>query len=289
MSYPLVTTDWLTQRIDDRNIRIVDIRGHVLPASAPLPHYYNHHADYLEAHIPGAVFIDWVHEITDPADPRHAQIAPPERYAAVMRRNGVSDDTFVVAYDDAGGMFAARLWWSLLYYGHEHAAVLIDGWQRWVAQGLPTDSTIPNYPEGSFQARPQPHLRLTAEDVLAGVGHLNLLDVRTPDEFAGSASRTSRKGHIPTALNLPRAELLDAQGVMLAPDLLRAKFEAAGVHDDGSNTVTYCNGGVSASFALLAMRAAGYKGGAVYDGSWKDWSSDPDKPVESEQPTISQP
>jgi thiosulfate/3-mercaptopyruvate sulfurtransferase len=280
MSYPLVTTDWLADHLDNPAVRIVDIRGHVLPATEPLPHYYNHHADYLNAHIPGASFVDWVHEITDPDDPRHAKIAPPERYAAVMQRIGVNDDTFVVAYDDAGGMFAARLWWSLLYYGHEQVAVLVDGWQGWLAKGLPTTADIPEYPPGNFTARPQPYLHRTAEEVAAGIGKLHLLDVRTPDEFAGRASRTARKGHIPTAVNLPRAELLNAQGIMLAPDLLRAKFEAVGVTGDGSSIVTYCNGGVSASFGLLALRAAGFAAGAVYDGSWKDWSSDPDRAIE---------
>src|SRR5690242_9026350 len=112
----LVSTEWLQAHLNDANLRIVDIRGHVLPASQPTPHYFNHAEDYVKSHIPGAVFIDWVKEITDPNDPRHAQIAQPERYSEAMRRAGIGDETFVVAYDDAAGMFAARLWWSLNYY-----------------------------------------------------------------------------------------------------------------------------------------------------------------------------
>lgn len=96
--------------------RIIDIRGHVLPASQPPPHYFNHEADYLKSHIPGAVFVDWVREITDPADPRHAQIAKPERYAEVLNRAGLREGVQVVTYDNSGGMFAARLWWTLNLY-----------------------------------------------------------------------------------------------------------------------------------------------------------------------------
>src|SRR5512147_2503964 len=94
----LVPTDWLYQHLQQPNLRIVDIRGHVLPASQPLPHYFNHRNDYTKSHIPGAVFVDWVHEITDPGDPRHAQIAKPERFAAPMCRHGIGPDTFVVTY-----------------------------------------------------------------------------------------------------------------------------------------------------------------------------------------------
>src|SRR5215213_4402399 len=124
----IVSTEWLHEHLNDQNLRIIDIRGHVLPASQPMPHYFNHEDDYRKSHIPGAVFVDWVNEITDPADPRHAQIAPPERYAEAMSRHGIGDGTLVVAYDDAAGMFAARLWWSLSYYGHTNVVVLDGGW-----------------------------------------------------------------------------------------------------------------------------------------------------------------
>jgi thiosulfate/3-mercaptopyruvate sulfurtransferase len=134
----LVTTGWLQDHLTDPNLRIVDIRGHVIPASEPLPHYFNHLDDYNKSHIPGAVFVDWVHEITDPADPRHAQIAPPERFSAAMSRAGIGSATFVVTYDDASGMFAARLWWALNYYGHHNVAVLDGGWNKWIAESRPT-------------------------------------------------------------------------------------------------------------------------------------------------------
>ena len=279
----IVSTDWLAQHLDDPNVRIVDIRGHVISASEPPPHYFNHRDDYLQAHIPGAVFVDWVHEITDPGDPRHAQIAQPERYAEVMRRIGVTPDTCVVAYDDASGMFAARLWWSLNYYGHDKVAVLDGGWPKWVAEGRPTSADVPQIAPSAFVARPNPALYRSGDQVQAAIGSgAALMDVRTPEEFAGKAARAARKGHIPGAVNQPRTSLVAADGTLLPPNVLRERLGAVGISNATPEVIVYCNGGVSASYGLLALRAAGITNAAVYDGSWKDWGNDPNRPVEGE-------
>ena len=103
----LVTTWWLAEHLTDDNLRVIDIRGHVLPASEPPPHYFNHYDDYEISHIPGAVFIDWITDIVEPDSPTY-DIANPERYADLMSKSGIGDDTMVVVYDDANGMFAAR-------------------------------------------------------------------------------------------------------------------------------------------------------------------------------------
>ena len=276
----IVSTDWLAEHLDDAKLRIVDIRGHVLPASQPTPHYFNHADDYAKSHIPGAMFVDWVKEITDPADPRHAKIAPPERYAAVMSRLGIDAESLVVAYDDAAGMFAARLWWSLNYYGHSRVAVLDGGWNKWIAEGRPTTAEIPLVKATTFNAVANPEIFRSGEQVLE---HLQtsqrLLDVRTPEEFSGKSSRASRSGHIPTAVNLPRTQLIHGDGTLLSPEALRRRFASAGISEDSSDVVFYCNGGVSASFGLLALYAAGYQRGSVYDGSWKDWGNDETKPI----------
>lgn len=281
MHTELVSTAWLAEHLADADLRVVDIRGHVLPATEPPPHYFNHRADYLVSHIPNAVFVDWVHEITDPADPRHARIAPPERFAAAMSRAGIAEQTFVVAYDDAGGMFAARLWWALNYYGHSQVAVLDGGWQKWIAEGRPVSAEVPDLTPTVFTARPDPTWYRDGGQVLAALGSpVHLIDMRSPEEFRGEASRAARKGHIPGALNQPRRELLGEDGALLPPEALRQKFAALGITDSSEEVIFYCNAGVSASFGLLALRAAGIRArAAVYDGSWKDWGNDPDKPI----------
>lgn len=277
----LVSTDWLQQHLDDPDLRVVDIRGHVIPASEPPPHYFNHHDAWLKSHIAGAVFVDWVQEITDPADPRHAPVAPSARYQAFARRIGISANTRVVVYDDADGMFAARLWWTLLYYGHRQVAVLDGGWHKWVVEGRPVTDVQPLTAPGDFVARPDERLRRTGDQLLAGLDTAEriLVDVRSPAEFAGQASRARRFGHIPGALNLPRPALVSAQGCMLPPAELRALLAQQGLEDDSEEVVTYCNAGVSASYGMLALRVAGFRDVAVYDGSWKDWGNDDSKPV----------
>jgi thiosulfate/3-mercaptopyruvate sulfurtransferase len=276
----LVTTDWLENHLSDTNLRIVDIRGHVVPASEPTPHYFNHHDAYLVSHIPGAVFVDWVHEITDPNDPHHAQIAKPERYAAVMSRIGIDEQTLVIAYDDSGGMFAARLWWSLNYYGHTRVAVLDGGWDKWIAEGRPTTAAIPQIAPAQFVATPNPQIYRNATQVLDALNtSTKLLDVRSPAEFEGKASRAGRMGHIPGAVNRSRRDLLQPDGTMLPPDQLRVKFAENGIDLSTPEVIVYCNGGVSASYGLLALKVAGYEQGAVYDGSWKDWGNNDDLPI----------
>ncbi len=277
----LVTTQWLEEHLSDPDLRIVDIRGHVLPATEPLPHYFNHRDDYLKAHIPGAVFVDWVHEITDPDDPRHARIAKPDRFAAVMSRLGIGPGTFVVAYDDAQSMFAARLWWALNYYGHHEVAVLDGGWNKWIAEKRPVTAQTTYAQPTPFVARPDPDWIRGGDQVLKALNTgARLVDVRSADEYAGKTSRARRKGHIPGAVNRPRLDLVAADGSILPPDELRRKFAEVGVTGEEPEVVFYCNAGVSASFGLLASRVAGFQNGVVYDGSWKDWANDDSKPIE---------
>lgn len=277
----LVTTEWLAAHLDDEHLRIVDIRGHVLPASQPTPHYFNHRSDYDVSHIPGAVFIDWVEQITDPDDPRHAQIAKPERYSSAMSQAGIDANTLVVAYDDAGGMFAARLWWSLNYYGHPKVAVLDGGWNKWVAEQRPVTSTVIQPAPTVFTAIPQPAIYRSADQVEAAIGSATkLLDVRSPEEFRGDYARAKRTGHIPGAINQSRHGLLNADGTLLPVEQLRTKLGAIGIDESTPEVIVYCNGGVSASFGLLAMRVAGLTQGAVYDGSWKEWGNDDRRPIE---------
>ncbi len=293
---PIVSTVWLENHLNDASIRIIDIRGRVAPASDPPPHYFSHRAAYVKSHIPGAVFIDWVTDITIDG-PSQMQIAPPEKFAALMGKLGISSRTFVVAYDDADGMFAARLWWALQYYGHDKVAVLDGGWQKWLAENRPVTAESPRIPVKTFTPRINAALRWTADDVQQSLETgVHLIDVRTPAEYNGQASRARRMGHIPGAINLPRSLFVSNDGALKPSGVLQDVFSAHDIPLNGSTASTgsdnsesrdgetpvvlYCNGGVSASYGLLALRQAGYEGGAVYDGSWKDWGNDDTRPIE---------
>lgn len=280
MNSPLVSTSWLADHLNDKNLRIVDIRGKVLPATEPPPHYFSHRDDYTTSHIPNAVFVDWTVDIIEPDSPSN-DIASPDRFAALMGILGIDSNTVVVIYDDAQSMFAARLWWGLQYYGHEQVYVLDGGWNKWVAEALPTDSLSPQVEQKTFIPQLNSGLGATAVDIVTKLesGDMQLVDVRSPKEFAGEASRAKLMGHIPHAVNVPRGTMVADDATLLAKDELIAHFSKFGIKLDAPDTVIYCNSGVSASYGMLAMQVAGAKNVRVYDGSWKEWGNDASKPI----------
>jgi rhodanese-related sulfurtransferase len=155
----LVTTDWLADHLEDENFRVVDIRGYVkktdLGRGRQRADYLPAREEYDEAHVPGAVYVDWTRDITDPDDPVPAQVAPPERFAALMGSLGIGDETHVVVYDHSGGQFATRLWWALTLYGHDRVSVLDGGWKKWKAEGRPTTTEVPEPEPATFTPRPR--------------------------------------------------------------------------------------------------------------------------------------
>jgi thiosulfate/3-mercaptopyruvate sulfurtransferase len=272
MDSPLVSTDWLAEHLHDDNVRIIDIRGNVLPATQPPPHYFSHREAYEQAHIPNAMFVDWQVDIVEP-DSASNDVASPSRFASLMGQLGIDASTVVVAYDDKDSMFASRLWWALRYYGHDAVHILDGGWNKWVAENRATDDLIPQVAPTVFELKMNSDIRAESVDITDDV---QLVDVRSVAEYTGQASRAERMGHIPNAINLPRKAM--AGDVVPSVDDLRALFESKGVSLDAS-TIIYCNSGISASYGLLAMQLAGAKDVRVYDGSWKEWGNDKTKPI----------
>ncbi len=280
MNKPLVTVKWLAEHLQDDNLRIIDIRGKVLPASQPPPHYFSHYEDYEKSHIPNAVFVNWMIDIIEPNSPSN-DVALPSRFAELMGQLGIDKNTTVIIYDDAQSMFAARLWWALQYYGHDNVAVLDGGWNKWITGGYPTDDRKPEIDEKTFTPQINTSLLATADDILSKLesDDLQLIDVRSPKEFIGEASRADRMGHIPSAINLSRKTMVDDDATLYANDTLQQVFIEHNINLDASDTVIYCNSGVSASYGLLAMTVLGAKNVRVYDGSWKEWGNDSSKPI----------
>jgi thiosulfate/3-mercaptopyruvate sulfurtransferase len=283
---PLVSTEWLAAHLDDPRVRIVDVRGKVLPPTDPKPHYLPLPEDYAAAHIPGAVFVDWTRDIIDDSDPVPVQVAPPEQIAALCARLGIGHDTLVVAYDDSFSMFAGRFTWVLRFYGHEGVRVLNGGLVKWRNEGRPVTTEAPTFPPAQFTPRPQPALRRTAEQVLASLGDDTLLiDARNESEFHGRESRAKRGGHIPGAANVFYRDIVSGPDQTYAePEAIRERFAQAGVDLDaldGREVVAYCNGGVSATPMALGIELVTGKRPAIYDGSWNEWGNDESKPLET--------
>jgi thiosulfate/3-mercaptopyruvate sulfurtransferase len=280
---PLVSTRWLGERLGAPGLRVVDVRGKVLPPGAN-PRYVAKREDYDASHLPGAVYVDWTRDIVDLGDPVPAQVARPAEFARAMSERGIGDDTAVVAYDDYDHIFAGRLAWALRYYGHDAVRVLDGGWGRWTSEGRPTTGDATEVAPAVFTPAARPALRRTADEVMARLGKpgVLLIDARPHDQYVGTKSAASRGGHIPGAINVPYAALVDATtGVFLPEADLARVFASAGVdvgHLPGE-VVVYCNGGVSCTVPMHALQLLGGGDIAVYDGSWNEWGNDPARPA----------
>ncbi len=284
----LIETSELAARLDDPALRIVDMRGYVRTSERDgiqRAEYVGAREVYEKSHIPGAVYIDWTRDIVDLTDPIEVQVAPPQLFAEAMGRLGIGDEHLVVAYDThPASQFATRLWWVLNYYGHDRVVILNGGLHKWQRENLPMTAAIPDYPPATFTPRVQPQLRATAEDVLAllhkpGVA---LIDARDKGQYTGAIVREpGRRGRIPGALNIPREELIDAAtGAFRSNEELSQVFSEAHI-SPAEHIVAYCNGGVAATTVLFSLAMLGYPSLTNYDGSWNEWGSRSDLPVES--------
>ncbi|WP_119069899.1 sulfurtransferase [Rubrobacter indicoceani] len=284
---PLATTDWLAANLDRPDLRIVDIRGYVrktdLGEGRQGAEYVAAREEYDEAHIPGAVFVDWTRDITDPDDPVPAQVAPPERFKELMGSLGIGDGSHIVVYDHAGGQFATRLWWAMMYYGHEHTSVLDGGWTRWREEGRPATDETPEPEPATFTPKTRPGWRSDANEMLAASrsGSRTILDARDAGQYTGEVTRgEGRPGHVPGAKHLHADALFAPGGGILSGAEAEARLREAGVPEDReSPVVAYCNGGVAATVTLFAMYRLGYRNLSNYDGSWNEWGVREDLPT----------
>ncbi len=270
----LVTAEWLSQNLHTANLRIIDVRWYLTEPGRG-------YAEYTDAHIPGAVYLDIDSDLSAPRGkgPGRHPLPSAEAFEATASHTGIATDTHVIAYDSVGGGYAARVWWLLCYFGHKRVSLLDGGWQAWQAAGLPEEQAIPSIIPTVFKAQAQPAMVVDAdrvEQLRTQPGTL-LLDARAAERYQGLTEPIDmRAGHIPGACSAPFAGNLSQAGLMLAPKQLRERFEALGV-EQTTQVVSYCGSGVTAAHNVFALELAGYPAALLYEGSWSDWSADPDR------------
>jgi thiosulfate/3-mercaptopyruvate sulfurtransferase len=276
----LTETDELAAELDAPDIVIVDASWH-MPGEGK-----DARAEYLEGHIPGAIFFD-IDEISDTKSALPHMLPPPEKFSSRMRSMGIGDGSRIVVYDKAGLYSAARVWWTFRVMGVEDVTVLNGGLPKWKREGLPLESGEPRVRSTRhFTSRRNADLVRDLADMKALLKDhsAEIVDARSAQRFAGRGVEPRpglRSGHIPGAHNVPYGRLLKEDGTLKSAAELEALFHEAGV-DLTKPVVTSCGSGITASVLALALATIGHRRTAVYDGSWSEWGADQSLPIETD-------
>jgi len=275
MDTPFVTTEWLAARLDTSDIVVVDASW-FLPNANRRPH-----EEYLAGHIPGAVFFD-IDGIADSSRDLPHMLLPPDAFAHAVGALGIGDGRTIVVYDEAGLFSAPRAWWEFVVMGAPDVRILEGGGPKWRAEGRPLQS-------GEVRRAPETFTPRFRPDLVRGLGEMRaaidageqIADARPAGRFAGRDPEPRPNlpsGHMPGAVNLPALDLVADGRLRLLQDLA-AMFRGAGLDLDRP-IVTTCGSGVTASTLMLALRLAGARDVAVYDGSWAEYGADPQARIE---------
>lgn len=277
---PIVSTHWLASQIGQPDLVIFD-------ATKYLPNENrNGRTEFLTARVPSARFFD-IDEVADQDTDLPHMVPSIGRFEKLMGKLGVSNSSRVVFYDQKGLASAARGYWLLGLFGHDAVAVLDGGLPKWQKEGRSIESGESLAPPGAkFVAAFRSQKLRGVGDMLANLESKSeiVLDARASGRFAGTQPEPRpgvRAGHIPGAINLPYTELLAPDSTFISPEALRERFAKVGI-DGTKPVVTSCGTGVTACILTLGMRLAGLPPAPVYDGSWTEWGSRSDTPIETD-------
>jgi len=274
----IISTKELQEHLGDPALAILDCRYYL---DEPEQGYQ----EYLEAHIPGAIYVhmdrDLSGEIVPGKTGRHP-LPDSQTFANRLSSWGIDESVQVVAYDNKGGGMASRMWWMLRWLGHNRAAVLNGDWHAWVRDNLPVESGENTRPRREFHPREHPEFLVdsTFVDQVREDDQYLLLDARSPERFWGIEEPIDDKaGHIPGAVTAPFGLNLNEEGFFLDPETLREHYQNLLNGLPPEQVIVYCGSGVTSNHNLLAMEEAGVGMARLYPGSWSEWITDPDRPT----------
>jgi thiosulfate/3-mercaptopyruvate sulfurtransferase len=268
----LVSAEWAEQNLDTDGVVFVEVDEDTTA--------------YDAGHIPGAVKLDWKTELQDPVV---RDFVDRGGFEKLLSAKGISNDDTVVLYGGNNNWFAAYAYWYFRLYGHNDVKLLDGGRKKWELDGRPLSTEVPQRQATSYTAREQDKsIRAFRDEVVAAIGEKNLVDVRSPDEFAGRLlapahlpqEQAQRGGHIPTAINVPWSKAANEDGTFKNDDELRSLYEAEGI-DEARPTIAYCRIGERSSHTWFVLHELlGLSDVKNYDGSWTEYGSLVGVPIE---------
>ncbi|HUD80203.1 MAG TPA: sulfurtransferase [Streptosporangiaceae bacterium] len=261
----LVDADWVEAHRDDPGVVLVEVDEDT--------------SAYDKGHIRGAVKIDWKQDLQDPV---RRDFVDREGFEKLLSERGIANDDTVILYGGNNNWFAAYAYWYFRLYGHQNVKLLDGGRKKWELESRELVTEVPHRAATSYKASEQDSsIRAFRDEVVAAIGSKNLIDVRSPDEFAGRLlapahlpqEQAQRGGHVPTARNVPWSKAAEDDGTFKSDDALRTLYGEAGV-DFGTDTIAYCRIGERSAHTWFVMHELlGQPNVKNYDGSWTEYGS----------------
>ena len=269
----LVSTQWVADHSKDPKVWVVEVDVDT--------------TQYDQGHVPNAIAWNWQTQLQDGV---RRDLISRRDFEELMSATGVASETTVVVYGDNNNWFAAWALWQLKYYGHADVRIMNGGRKKWLEEKRPLTKEAPSFPRTQYQAKePEESIRARRDLVSKHMEarDINLVDVRSPDEFTGKIiappglpETAQRGGHIPTAVNIPWSKAANDDGTFKSADELRQLYEGAGV-EGGRETIAYCRIGERSSHTWFVLKyLLGFEKVRNYDGSWTEWGNLIDAPIE---------